>query len=97
MAYTLILSPPDAFAIRRLVGTSGLNRSDRPWMVSDASTPPFPSPNILFPNLTMDLRDRHCEVAAKLMAHSSLSTAHGSVPVDVEREGLRKGEECDCL
>lgn len=49
-------------------------------MVSDASTPPHPSPNILFPNLIMDLRDRHSEVAAKLLAHLSLSTTHGSVP-----------------
>jgi hypothetical protein len=77
VAYALILSYSPAI---RMVGTSTLNRSDRPWMVSDAHTPPLPSQNILFPNLTMDLRDRHSEVAAKILAHPSLSTAHGSVP-----------------
>jgi len=77
VAYTLILSY--ALAIR-MVGTFSLNLSDRPWMVSDAYTPPLSSPNILIPNLIMDLRDGHSEVAAKLLAHPSLSTAHGSVP-----------------
>jgi hypothetical protein len=47
-------------------------------MVSDAYTP-LSSPNILLPNLITDLRDRHSEVAAKLLTHLSLSTVHGSV------------------
>ena len=36
------------------------------WSV--AHIPPLSSPIISFPNLIMDLRDRHSEVAAKLLA-----------------------------
>lgn len=56
VAYALILFYSLAI---RMVGTSSLNRSDRLWTVNDAYTPPLHSPNILFPNLIMDLRDTH--------------------------------------